>query len=99
LPREGYEGLECSNENRSRSNVIGGLQVINVPGHTPGSIALYQADRKIMFLGDVIRNNKNKGLTIGIPENFNIDTEQTSLNPDILLYVPSIGKMIQPTVE
>ncbi|AMP20025.1 hypothetical protein AZF37_01495 [endosymbiont 'TC1' of Trimyema compressum] len=55
---------------------LGGLQAIHVPGHTPGSIALYQAERKIMFFQDVVRNKVNKGLVIGVPEKFNIDTEQ-----------------------
>lgn len=57
-------------------DIIGGLQIIGVPGHTPGSIALYQADKKIMFFSDVIRNKKDKGLVIGMPENFNVDTKQ-----------------------
>ena len=58
-------------------DIHNGLQVISVPGHTPGSIALYQANEKIMFFGDVIRNNPKRGLTIGIPEKFNFSTEQT----------------------
>lgn len=28
---------------------LGGLHVISVPEHTPGCIALYQKERKIMF--------------------------------------------------
>ena len=56
---------------------MGGLQVINVPGHTPGSIALYQREMKIMFFSDVVRNKGNKGIVIGVPEKFNYDTEQT----------------------
>ena len=52
-------------------DILNGLWVIQVPGHTPGSIALYGASRKIMFFGDVIRNNKKKCLTVGIPEKFN----------------------------
>ena len=66
-------------------NVLGGLQVIHVPGHTPGSIALYQPNRRIMFFGDVIRNNPKRGLQVGVPENFNIDTEQTKADAHKLL--------------
>ena len=29
-------------------DALGGLQVIHVPGHTPGSIALYHAERRVM---------------------------------------------------
>jgi hydroxyacylglutathione hydrolase len=66
-------------------NALGGLEVICVPGHTPGSIALYQADRRIMFFGDVIRNNPKKGLVVGEPEEFNVDTEQTRRDAQKLL--------------
>jgi glyoxylase-like metal-dependent hydrolase (beta-lactamase superfamily II) len=69
-------------------DVIGGLQVIQVPGHTPGSIALYGAKQQIMFFGDVIRNNPKKGLTVGIPENFNVDTKQTIFDAHKLLQYP-----------
>lgn len=65
-----------------------GLKVIQVPGHTPGSIALYNEKRKIMFFGDVIRNNENSGITIGIPEKFNYDTNQTIEDAAKLLKIP-----------
>ncbi len=35
-------------------DMIEGLQVIHVPGHTPGSIALFDAKRKVLFAGDAI---------------------------------------------
>ena len=31
------------------------LEVIHIPGHTPGSIALYDEDRKVLFSGDSIQ--------------------------------------------
>jgi glyoxylase-like metal-dependent hydrolase (beta-lactamase superfamily II) len=69
-------------------DALGGLQVISVPGHTPGSIALYQPEKRIMFFGDVIRNNPKKGLVVGIPENFNYDTKQTQADAQKLLEYP-----------
>ncbi len=69
-------------------DVLDGLRVIQVPGHTPGSIALYEASRKIMFFGDVIRNNEKKGLTVGIPEKFNYNTHQTIADAVKLLEMP-----------
>jgi len=36
--------------------VLGGLQVIHTPGHTPGNIALYQPERQILFCGDTVFN-------------------------------------------
>jgi glyoxylase-like metal-dependent hydrolase (beta-lactamase superfamily II) len=35
---------------------LGGLQVLHVPGHTPGSIALYHPIRQMLFCGDTITN-------------------------------------------
>jgi glyoxylase-like metal-dependent hydrolase (beta-lactamase superfamily II) len=32
--------------------VIGDLRVIHLPGHTPGSIALYEEGRRVLFSGD-----------------------------------------------
>jgi glyoxylase-like metal-dependent hydrolase (beta-lactamase superfamily II) len=54
-------------------DALGGLQVIHVPGHTPGSIALYQPERKIMFCGDIIFNERTITLP---PKIFNVDTAQ-----------------------
>lgn len=39
-------------------DALGGLQVLHVPGHTPGSIALYHPTRKILFCGDALTNKK-----------------------------------------
>jgi glyoxylase-like metal-dependent hydrolase (beta-lactamase superfamily II) len=35
------------------------LKIINVPGHTPGSIAIYDENNKNLFLGDAIGDNVN----------------------------------------
>jgi glyoxylase-like metal-dependent hydrolase (beta-lactamase superfamily II) len=66
----------------------GSLQIIHVPGHTPGSIALYQPDRRIMFLGDVIRHHPRRGLQVGIPEDYNVDTPQTRRDAQHLVSYP-----------
>jgi len=36
---------------------LGGLEVVHTPGHTPGSICLYQASRRILFCGDALFNS------------------------------------------
>jgi hydroxyacylglutathione hydrolase len=64
---------------------IDNLTVINVPGHTPGSISLYQSERRWMFFGDVIRESKKNGLSIGKPEKFNFDTQQVRKDAERLL--------------
>lgn len=33
---------------------IAGLTVLHLPGHTPGSIALYDPKRKVLFIGDTL---------------------------------------------
>ena len=33
---------------------LGGLQVIHMPGHTPGSISLYQPEQRLLFCGDTL---------------------------------------------
>ncbi|MFB0920773.1 MAG: hypothetical protein QMB62_07820 [Oscillospiraceae bacterium] len=57
-------------------------------GYTPESIALYQAEKKIMFFNDVIRNDEEKGLVIGIPEKFNVNTDQVHIDAKNLLNYP-----------
>jgi glyoxylase-like metal-dependent hydrolase (beta-lactamase superfamily II) len=82
------EQIDVELDDGDTVDIIGGLQVINVPGHTPGSIALFQAEKKMMFFGDVIRNNEKNGLVIGIPEEFNINTEQVHRDAEKLISYP-----------
>ena len=35
--------------------VLGGLEVIHTPGHTPGSVCLYARERGLLFVGDVLQ--------------------------------------------
>jgi glyoxylase-like metal-dependent hydrolase (beta-lactamase superfamily II) len=35
--------------------VLGGLQVVHTPGHTPGSICLYAPRHRLLFTGDVLQ--------------------------------------------
>jgi glyoxylase-like metal-dependent hydrolase (beta-lactamase superfamily II) len=36
--------------------ILGGLQVLHTPGHTPGSLCLYHPGRQILFSGDAVFN-------------------------------------------
>ena len=40
--------------------VLGGLQVIHTPGHTPGTVCLYAPRHRILFTGDVLQVKKGK---------------------------------------
>lgn len=46
--------------------VAGGLRVVHAPGHTPGHIALYAAERSVLFAGDALMNTFGLRLPIAI---------------------------------
>jgi glyoxylase-like metal-dependent hydrolase (beta-lactamase superfamily II) len=35
--------------------ILGGLQVVHTPGHTPGSVCLYAPRHKLLFVGDALQ--------------------------------------------
>lgn len=39
---------------------LGGLRVVHTPGHTPGSICLYQAERRLVIVGDVLQRRRGE---------------------------------------
>lgn len=61
---------------------IGEYTVIHTPGHTPGSICLYNPKNKVLFVGDNLRYNK------GI-----LESPTGRLLPDILNYKKSMEKL------
>jgi glyoxylase-like metal-dependent hydrolase (beta-lactamase superfamily II) len=42
---------------------LGGLEVMPTPGHTPGSISLFSAKKRLLIVGDAI-NNRHKDLRL-----------------------------------
>ncbi|MGA2310032.1 MAG: MBL fold metallo-hydrolase [Candidatus Bathyarchaeia archaeon] len=53
---------------------VGRLTVIHTPGHTPGSVSLYDPERKVLFVGDTIRFANGK--ISGPQERFTLDMQQ-----------------------
>ena len=53
----------------------GGARVLHVPGHTPGSIALYVPARRLLFAGDAATNVLGLGPPSGPLGVFNTDRE------------------------
>ncbi len=51
----------------------GGAQVVHVPGHTAGSIAVYVPKRRALFAGDAAARMPEGQLIVGV---FNVDPEQ-----------------------
>jgi glyoxylase-like metal-dependent hydrolase (beta-lactamase superfamily II) len=52
-------------------DLLGGLEVLHTPGHSPGSICLYGGRCGILFSGDLVRNEK--GVLEGPPPHFTPD--------------------------
>jgi len=52
------------------------LSVLYTPGHTPGSISLYDKEKKIAFVGDAITNRG--GELQGSPKAFTVDLQQAN---------------------
>ncbi len=46
------------------AEVFGGLQVIFTPGHSPGHISLWQAEKRVLITGDVMMNPPLVGLRL-----------------------------------
>ena len=40
--------------------VLGGLQVVHTPGHTPGSVCFYAPRRRLLFSGDVLQRTRGR---------------------------------------
>jgi glyoxylase-like metal-dependent hydrolase (beta-lactamase superfamily II) len=55
---------------------VSGLTVVHTPGHTPGSISLFDAGRRLLFVGDTLRFSD--GRVSGPPERFTLDREQAT---------------------
>lgn len=58
----------------SRLDVLGGLEVVHTPGHTPGSISLYSPGEGLLMVGDALQC---KGGRLGLPARvFSADMDQ-----------------------
>ena len=58
----------------NEGDIVGKLTVIHTPGHTPGSISLYDSERKLIFVGDSIRFAN--GRISGPPKQFTVDMNE-----------------------
>jgi glyoxylase-like metal-dependent hydrolase (beta-lactamase superfamily II) len=51
----------------------GGAQVVAVPGHTAGSIALYLPEPRVLFTGDTVARTHAGQVILGV---FNVDRDR-----------------------
>ncbi|MBN2169095.1 MAG: MBL fold metallo-hydrolase [Actinobacteria bacterium] len=73
-----FVGVDMRLREGDTLDILGGLEVIHLPGHTQGSIALYQPERGILFSGDTIRNEND--ILEGPPIQFTPELERSFFN-------------------
>jgi glyoxylase-like metal-dependent hydrolase (beta-lactamase superfamily II) len=64
LPSARAEDIDIWLEGGELLDLLGGLQVIHTPGHTPGSICLYSPENRLLIVGDAIRKRRD---TLDLP--------------------------------
>jgi glyoxylase-like metal-dependent hydrolase (beta-lactamase superfamily II) len=80
IPRKG-QGIKVARglENGEVLDILGGLKVLHTSGHTPGSICLYQEEKRILFCGDLLFNGHpmtGRGGLRYAPRMFSVDPEE-----------------------
>jgi glyoxylase-like metal-dependent hydrolase (beta-lactamase superfamily II) len=68
--------------------MLGGLEVVHTPGHTPGSVCLYARHHKLLFTGDVLQVIRGK-----------VTFASTVFSDDIALARASVARMAELDVE
>ncbi len=75
--------------------VVCGLKVLHLPGHTPGSIALEDTKTKALFCGDIVNTNKNGNKILPPKKSYALDYEE-ALKSSIKMFRLSKPKAILP---
>ena len=68
--------------------LMGGLQVVHTPGHTPGSICLYAPSHKLLFVGDTLQVIRGK-----------VTFASSVFSEDLPLAMASVSRMAELDVE
>jgi glyoxylase-like metal-dependent hydrolase (beta-lactamase superfamily II) len=68
--------------------MLGGLEVVHTPGHTPGSVCLYARRDKLLFTGDVLQVIRGK-----------VTFASTVFSDDMALARASVARMAELDVE
>ena len=83
------------NQMVTNGEIVYGLKVFHLPGHTPGSIALEDTETSALFCGDIINTNK-KGDTILPPKKSFASNYEQALESSIKMFKLSKPKVILP---
>ncbi len=54
------EDIDILLKGRETFDILGGLDIINTPGHTLGSISLYFGEKKLLIVGDALAKHKDR---------------------------------------
>lgn len=79
------------NEGDWLPEVLGGVQVLLVPGHAMGHLAFWQPERRILFCGDVVANMLGLSLpfaffTVSMAENIRSVARLATLRPEVICF-------------
>jgi glyoxylase-like metal-dependent hydrolase (beta-lactamase superfamily II) len=87
MPRITPQAADVTLEDGQETPVLGGLRVINTPGHTPGHVSFYSSSQKILFAGDSMRSANGK-LNFGVgPFTWDLETGIESVRQQAKLKV------------
>ena len=75
--------------------VVHGLKIYHLPGHTPGTIALEDMETKALFCGDIVNCNKKGNVILPPKKTFVIDYDQ-ALEASIKMFQLSKPSAILP---
>ncbi|MEK7354396.1 MAG: MBL fold metallo-hydrolase [Chloroflexota bacterium] len=82
LPSARAEDIDIRLEGGEVLDLLGGLEIIHTPGHTPGSISLFSAKNRLLIVGDALRKRRD-----------NLDMPFRTASFDLRQAVDSIRKM------
>lgn len=75
---EGMVGISASKIDQKvvDNEVVYGLQVMHLPGHTPGTIALFDIENQALFCGDIINADKKGKKILPPKKDYALDYKQ-----------------------
>ena len=82
LPSAKAEDIDIRLAGGEVFDLLGGLEIIHTPGHTPGSISLFSSQNKLLIVGDAVRKRRD-----------NLDLPFRTSSFDLTQAVDSIRKM------
>ncbi len=77
------------------NEIVHGLRILHLPGHTPGTIALEDIETQALFCNDIINTNKEGTAILPPDKNYALDYDQ-AINSSIKMFQTSNPKAIMP---